>query len=132
MSEHEPIQVDDDYDVGYGKPPKHTRFKKGKSGNPKGRPRRFAFEDDEAPLRRYLLEPMTVIIKGKKTVMPTIDVIIKSMIHKAIQGCLRTQKLFIQESGGLTALREEAKRVMSGADQEYVRLVQEKAKEWLA
>ena len=28
-----------DYAVGYGKPPKHTRFKKGRSGNPRGRPR---------------------------------------------------------------------------------------------
>ena len=28
------------YEVGYGKPPKATRFKKGQSGNPKGRPRR--------------------------------------------------------------------------------------------
>jgi len=27
----------DDYDVGYKKPPKHTRFKSGQSGNPKGR-----------------------------------------------------------------------------------------------
>jgi hypothetical protein len=28
-----------DYAVGYGKPPLHTRFKKGRSGNPRGRPR---------------------------------------------------------------------------------------------
>src|SRR6266566_3065012 len=28
-----------DYEVGYGKPPLHTRFKKGQSGNPRGRPR---------------------------------------------------------------------------------------------
>jgi hypothetical protein len=28
------------YAVGYRKPPKHTRFKPGQSGNPKGRPRR--------------------------------------------------------------------------------------------
>jgi len=27
-----------DYAVGYGKPPRHTRFEKGRSGNPKGRP----------------------------------------------------------------------------------------------
>ena len=28
-----------DHDAGYGKPPRHSRFKKGQSGNPKGRPR---------------------------------------------------------------------------------------------
>jgi hypothetical protein len=28
-----------DYQVGYGKPPKHTQFKPGKSGNPQGRPK---------------------------------------------------------------------------------------------
>ena len=28
-----------DYPVGYGKPPKHRRFKPGKSGNPQGRPK---------------------------------------------------------------------------------------------
>ena len=28
------------YTVGYGKPPESTRFKKGKSGNPDGRPKR--------------------------------------------------------------------------------------------
>lgn len=27
-----------DYQVGYGKPPRHTRFRKGQSGNPRGRP----------------------------------------------------------------------------------------------
>ena len=29
-----------DYEVGYGRPPSHTQFKKGLSGNPKGRPKR--------------------------------------------------------------------------------------------
>ncbi len=27
-----------DYEVGYGKPPRHTRFEPGRSGNPRGRP----------------------------------------------------------------------------------------------
>lgn len=31
-------KADDSYDIGYCKPPKHTQFPKGQSGNPKGRP----------------------------------------------------------------------------------------------
>jgi hypothetical protein len=31
-------QDDKDYEVGYGKPPKHTQFQPGQSGNPAGRP----------------------------------------------------------------------------------------------
>ena len=33
-----PPEAARDYEVGYGKPPRHTRFKKGQSGNPRGRP----------------------------------------------------------------------------------------------
>jgi hypothetical protein len=33
-----PPETSRDYVVGYGKPPVHTRFHKGRSGNPKGRP----------------------------------------------------------------------------------------------
>ncbi len=29
----------DDYEIGYGKPPKQTQFRKGQSGNPRGRPK---------------------------------------------------------------------------------------------
>lgn len=38
---------DSPYSVGYGKPPEHSRFTRGKSGNPRGRPRKKrTFEDD--------------------------------------------------------------------------------------
>ena len=33
------FEGDDLYEVGYGKPPRETQFKRGKSGNPKGRPK---------------------------------------------------------------------------------------------
>ena len=34
-----PQSSDDQYDVGYKRPPKHSQFPKGKSGNPGGRPK---------------------------------------------------------------------------------------------
>jgi hypothetical protein len=34
-----PKNPGEDYDVGYGKPPQHTQFRRGQSGNPGGRPR---------------------------------------------------------------------------------------------
>ena len=33
-----PREKSGDYEVGYGRPPRHTRFAKGQSGNPRGRP----------------------------------------------------------------------------------------------
>ena len=49
---------DDDYEVGFGKPPKSSRFKKGQSGNPNGRPkgsRNFATD-----VKEVLTKPVAV------------------------------------------------------------------------
>jgi hypothetical protein len=125
------IDDDDDENVGYGKPPKHSRFKKGQSGNPHGRKRREAYEETENPLRMYMLEQMAVTIKGKKVKMPVVDVLIKSLINKALGGCHKSQKLLLQESGGLKALREEYKHQKTKADQEYIEQVRKEIDEWV-
>jgi Family of unknown function (DUF5681) len=48
----------DPYEVGFGKPPKRTRFKKGRSGNPYGRPRKRP--DLYSELTKVLREKVTV------------------------------------------------------------------------
>jgi hypothetical protein len=130
MSEKKFVHVDDDDAVGYGKPPKHRRFKAGKSGNPSGKKHRIEYEEDDHPLRRYMLELRAVASNGKKIEMPAVDIMIKNMVSKALGGCYKTQKLLIQESGGLTALREEYKHQKSQADREFIDAVLKKANKW--
>ena len=38
LTNQPPSPTGGEYDVGYGRPPAHARFKPGKSGNPRGRP----------------------------------------------------------------------------------------------
>jgi len=52
-----------DYEVGYKKPPKETRFKKGQSGNPRGRP--SATENLRMLLGKVLDETITLTENGR-------------------------------------------------------------------
>ena len=52
----------EDSKVGYGKPPKHSRFKKGQSGNPRGKPR--GTKNSATLLRQALLA--SVIVKEER------------------------------------------------------------------
>lgn len=74
----------DQYAVGYGKPPAHTRFQKGQSGNPSGKPRKM-LSDDEIVLRE-LASRVTVVEGGKKKRMSKLEVMLKKQVVLAMQG----------------------------------------------
>src|SRR5215208_7957735 len=74
------------YEVGYGKPPVHSRFRKGQSGNPSGRPRRKSTEraKDIALQEAYRLVPVR---EGDKIVkMPALQAVHRSQIALAAKG----------------------------------------------
>ena len=56
--------ADDDYEVGYGRPPKHSRWTSGESGNPKGR--RKGARGLKTDLDAELRETLTIQMNGKK------------------------------------------------------------------
>src|SRR5712691_10824972 len=76
-----------EYEVGYRKPPKTTRFKAGKSGNPKGRPKGSA--NLATDLSAELGEQITVREGGRPRRISKQRALIKSLMAKALQGDVR-------------------------------------------
>lgn len=76
-----------DYDVGYGKPPREHQFKRGQSGNPKGRqPRDKDTRTVGEHLRDILSETMGAVINGKPTRITKKDGILLKLVNDAISG----------------------------------------------
>ena len=88
MSDH-----DDSYEVGYGKPPRHTRFKPGQSGNPKGRPKRI--KDLEKLFDSELNQTLRINEGGQSRTITKREAIVKGLVHSALKGDHRAQKLVV-------------------------------------
>jgi hypothetical protein len=72
----------DDYEVGYGRPPRHSRFKEGRSGNPKGRPK--GSKNFSTLFAEELAQPVILTENGKRKRMPKRQALAKQMINKAL------------------------------------------------
>jgi hypothetical protein len=73
----------DDYEVGYGKPPKTSQFEKGVSGNPTDRPKRA--RDVESELLREANSPIIITENGKRIKMSKHRVIVKQLTINAMK-----------------------------------------------
>lgn len=89
------------YDVGYGKPPEHTRFKKGASGNPKGRPKGKL--NVATVLNKTLNEKVTITDRGKRRTITMLEATFKQLVHKAVQGDPRAMGLLLSFSAMIGA-----------------------------
>ena len=72
------------YDVGYGKPPKANRFQKGKSGNPRGRPKGAGGLKQD--IERELSIEVQVTENGKPLKTTKQQLVIKRLTTDAAQG----------------------------------------------
>ena len=89
----------EDYEVGYGKPPKSGRFKKGVSGNPSGRPRKPT--DPESEWRRELSSKVPAIENGKRKLITRSAAYKRQTTNKAIQGNTQAIRVVMEAERGL-------------------------------
>ena len=105
------------YEIGYRKPPTHTRFQPGQSGNRKGRPRGVA--DLTSALRKALNDNVIVTENGERKKITKFDAVIKQLVNKAAGGDARATKLLVQlveNIDDLAGSRPTVQIVLSEAD----------------
>jgi hypothetical protein len=85
-----------EYKVGYGKPPKATRFPKGRSGNPSGRPKKPAQSIDLGLILEQIEnEEIIVVDNGKRKPMKKAEIQFRQLFTKAIKGDLKTARFLV-------------------------------------
>lgn len=72
------------YEVGYCKPPTQTRFRKGQSGNPKGR--RKGTKDLAASVIAAINETVIVNVNGKRKKISKLDAAVTQLVNDAARG----------------------------------------------
>lgn len=82
------------YEVGYRRPPKSGRFKPGKTGNPKGRPK--GSRNFLTLLEQELAQSIVVNENGKKKTITRMQAMVKRLVAGALQGDLKSMLTLVE------------------------------------
>lgn len=77
-----------DYEVGYGRPPKRTQFKPGRSGNPKGRPK--GTRNEATIWLSVFNKKVTIREGGKNRTVSLLEAMILKFAEDAVRGNTKT------------------------------------------
>lgn len=109
----------EDYEIGYQKPPKDTRFVKGQSGNPSGRPP--GSKNWATILNAALQQKVTVLENGSSKQVTKIEAATMQLVNKAASGDSFSIRLMLNlvpsmeaviNKAGISSLSNEQDRVV--------------------
>ena len=110
-----------DYEVGYGKPPHHTRFKKGQSGNPRGRP--CGSKNLKTLLSEALNEPVTITENGRQRKITKREAIVRQVVNCSATPDWRGVKIvfdLLRDIEGQTEPAADEPSAFTVADEEVI------------
>ena len=93
-----------EYSVGYGRPPIHSRFKPGRSGNAKGRPKGSC--NVKAELKKVYTDKIVMHEGGKKRHVSRIKALLLRQWERGIKGDERAAQAAIANAKALGVLDE--------------------------
>ena len=82
-----------DYEVGYGKPPRHTQFEKGQSGNPRGRP--SGSKNLATLVTEALNDTVIVVENGRRRNIPKREAFVKQLVNRSTKADWRAAKILL-------------------------------------
>ncbi|HWH60451.1 MAG TPA: DUF5681 domain-containing protein [Terriglobales bacterium] len=95
-----------EYEVGYKKPPEETQFQKGRSGNPKGRPK--GSKSFKTVMNQISNEKVEVTERGRRRKMTSKEAAVRQLRAKALSGDHRARTEFLVLCRQVEAPEEEA------------------------
>jgi Family of unknown function (DUF5681) len=119
-----PPETPRDYVVGYGKPPLHTRFQKGRSGNPKGRPR--GKKNMSTLLSAALDAAIIVVENGRRKKISKREAIITQLVNKSASADLKATQIVLAMLQDVEARADDSSdsATFTEADQEIIQRIQ--------
>jgi Family of unknown function (DUF5681) len=82
-----------DYEVGHCRPPRHSQFRKGQSGNPNGRPR--GSKSINRLLKEALSEKVTVNVNGQRREISKREAIVLQLVNKSAAADLKAVQILL-------------------------------------
>lgn len=86
---------DKPYEIGRGKPPLHTRFKKGQCANPKGRPK--GSPNLTTIIARAAREKVVVVVNGRRKTITKLEAAMTQLANQAAAGDRHAIQLLIAQ-----------------------------------
>ena len=97
-------EVSQDDGVGYGKPPRRNQFQKGKSGNPKGRPKGSGVRTS---VEKVLARTIPITVDGVRRRVPITEAMVTQLAQRALAGDPAASRDFLKIASQTATARAE-------------------------